>query len=63
MTLPNDKAHSEYSGAACEDSTAFLFDTRAPFEQWLQLLENTHVAAEISLSSETETPERSLKDL
>lgn len=50
-----DKAHSEYSGAACEDSAAFLFDTRAPFEQWLRLLAAIHVTPEISLSNETET--------
>ncbi len=50
-----DKAHSEYSGAACEDSAAFLFDTRAPFEQWLQLLDAIHVTPKIRHSSETET--------
>ena len=50
-----DKVHSEYSGAACEDSAAFLFDTRVPFEQWLQLLDAIHVTPEMSLSGETGT--------
>jgi cytoskeletal protein CcmA (bactofilin family) len=49
-----DKGHFG-PGAACEESAAVLFDTRAPFEQWLQLLEAIRAKPEISLSSETET--------
>ena len=51
---PYNNPHSEYSGAAGEDSAAFLFDTRAPFEQWLQLLDAIPVTPEIDFSSETE---------
>ena len=51
---PYNKSHSEYSGAVCEESAAFLFDTRAPFEQWLQLLDAIRVTPKINFSSETE---------
>jgi cytoskeletal protein CcmA (bactofilin family) len=48
-------ASLDLADLAVEESHALLFDTRAPFEQWLQMLGARHAASELTSFSSTDS--------
>src|SRR5260370_12745192 len=46
---------SDFADLAVEESRALSFDTRAPFEQWLQLLGTRQASSELTSSTDTDT--------
>ena len=46
---------SDFADLAVEESRALSFDTRAPFEQWLQLLGTRQASSDLTSSTDTDT--------